>query len=127
MLVISTLFLVSGVFLRQRRTTDLRALGGMYRTQPAMAFLARIPLFSLAGVPPLSGFVAKVAVIAPMLETGQYLLAAVALCVSLLTVLSMARLWEEAIWKPAPVPSSAAVPQPRLVVPLVAPIVFLVG
>jgi multicomponent Na+:H+ antiporter subunit D len=127
MLVISTLFLVSGVFLRQRRTTDLRALGGMYRTQPAMAFLALIPLFSLAGVPPLSGFVAKVAVIAPMLETGQYLLAAVALCVSLLTVLSMARLWEEAIWKPAPVPSSAAVPQPRLVVPLVAPIVFLVG
>ena len=28
MLVISTLFLVSGLFLRQRRTTDLRALGG---------------------------------------------------------------------------------------------------
>jgi len=45
----------------------------------------------------------------------------------LLTLFSMARLWEESIWKPAPVPSSAAVPQPRLVVPLVAPIVFLVG
>jgi multicomponent Na+:H+ antiporter subunit D len=127
MLVISTLFLLSGLFLRQRRTTDLSALGGMYRTQPAIAFLALIPLFSLAGVPPLSGFVAKVAVIAPMLDTGRYLLAAVALCVSLLTVLSMARLWEESIWKPAPVPSSASVPQRHLVVPLVAPIVFLVG
>jgi multicomponent Na+:H+ antiporter subunit D len=126
MLVISTLFLVSGLFLRQRRTTDLNALGGMYRSQPAIAFLALVPLFSLAGVPPLSGFVAKVAVIAPMLDSGQYLLAGVALSVSLLTVLSMARLWEESIWKPAPVTSSASVPQRRLGVPLVAPIVFLV-
>ena len=66
MLVISTLFLVSGLFLRQRRTTDLTALGGMYRSQPAIAFLALVPLFSLAGVPPLSGFVAKLAVITPM-------------------------------------------------------------
>jgi len=41
-------------------------------------------------------------------------------------VLSMARLWDESIWKPAPVISSASVPQRRLVVPLVAPIVFLV-
>src|SRR3954463_12201108 len=30
MLVITTLFLVSGLFLRQRRTTDLRQLGGLY-------------------------------------------------------------------------------------------------
>ena len=127
MLVISTLFLVSGLFLRQRRTTDLNALGGMYRSQPAIAFLALVPLFSLAGVPPLSGFVAKVAVIAPMLDTGHYVLAGVALSVSLLTVLSMARLWEESIWKPAPAPSSASVPQRRLVVPLVAPIMFLVA
>ena len=127
MLVISTLFLVSGLFLRQRRTTDLNALGGMYRSQPAIAFLALVPLFSLAGVPPLSGFVAKVAVIAPMLDTGHYVLAGVALSVSLLTVLSMARLWDESIWKPAPVISSASVPQRRLVVPLVAPIMFLVA
>ena len=127
MLVISTLFLVSGLFLRLRRTTDLHALGGLYRSQPAVACLALIPLFSLAGIPPLSGFVAKVAVVTPMLGTGQYLLAAVALCVSLLTVLSMARLWEESFWKPAPVRASSSVPQPRLGLPIVAPIAFLVS
>ena len=126
MLVISTLFLVSGLFLRQRRTTDLHALGGVYRSQPAVACLALIPLFSLAGIPPLSGFVAKVAVVAPMIGGGQYLLAAVALCVSLLTVLSMARLWEESFWKLAPMPASSSVPQPRLGLPIVAPIAFLV-
>ena len=127
MLVISTLFLVSGLLLRQRRTTDLSALGGLYRSQPAVACLALIPLFSLAGVPPLSGFVAKVGVITPMFGGGQYPLAAVALSVSLLTVLSMARLWEEAFWKPAPVASSASAPHARLTLPILAPIVFLVG
>jgi multicomponent Na+:H+ antiporter subunit D len=127
MLVISTLFLVSGLFLRQRRTTDLHALGGLYRSQPAVACLALIPLFSLAGIPPLSGFVAKVGVVAPMLGAGQYVLAAVALCVSLLTVLSMARLWEESFWKPASAPSSASAARPRLGTAILAPIVFLVS
>jgi multicomponent Na+:H+ antiporter subunit D len=126
MLVISTLFLASGLFLRQKRTTDLKALGGLYRSQPALACLLMIPLFSLAGVPPLSGFVAKVAVVAPMFGAGQYLLAAVGLSVSLLTVLSMARLWEESVWKPAPELSQSAIPQARLGVPIVAPIAFLV-
>lgn len=124
MLVISTLFLVSGLFLRQRRTTELSALGGLYQSQPAVACLALIPLFSLAGVPPLSGFVAKLAVVAPMISARQYLLAGVALSVSLLTVLSMARLWEEAFWKPAPAPASS--PRHRLGVAILAPIAFLV-
>jgi multicomponent Na+:H+ antiporter subunit D len=127
MLVISTLFLVCGLFLRHRRTTALGALGGLYRSQPALACLALIPLFSLAGIPPLSGFVAKVAVVAGMIGAGQYLLATVALCVSLLTVLSMARLWEESFWKPVPTPASSSVPQPRLGVAMVAPIAFLVS
>ena len=127
MVVIATLFLVSGLFLRQRRTTDLSALGGLYRTQPAVACLALVPLFSLAGIPPLSGFVAKLAVVTPMLAEGRYVLAAVALGVSLLTVLSMSRLWEEAFWKPVTFPSASAGSQPRLGAPIVAPIVFLVS
>jgi multicomponent Na+:H+ antiporter subunit D len=100
--VITSLFLISGLFLRQRRTTDLRALGGVYQKQPLVACLAMVPLFSLAGVPPLSGFIAKLAVIGAVLDSGRYWLAAVTLVVSLLTVVSMARLWDESFWKPAP-------------------------
>jgi multicomponent Na+:H+ antiporter subunit D len=85
-----------------------------------------VPLFSLAGTPPLSGFVAKVAVVTPMFAAGQYTLAAIALCVSLLTVWSMARLWEESIWKPPPMSGSSSVPPARLGMPIVAPIAFLV-
>ena len=123
MLVITSLFLISGLFLRQRRTTDLRALGGLYRTQPAVACLALVPLFSLAGIPPLSGFIAKLAVVGAALSVDQYALAAVALVVSLLTVLSMARLWDEAFWKPGPTNPAQA----RLSAAIVAPIALLVG
>jgi multicomponent Na+:H+ antiporter subunit D len=127
MLVISTLFLVSGLFLRQRRTTDLRVLGDVYRTQPLVACLAMIPLFSLAGIPPLSGFVAKLAVVAPMIGQQQYALAAIALTVSLLTVLSMARVWEEAFWKPAPDHALGSAHQPRLGAAILAPVTLLVS
>jgi len=122
MLVITTLFLVSGLFLRQRRTTDLRELGGLYQRQPAIACIAMIPLFSLAGVPPLSGFIAKVAVVGALLNSNHWVIAGVALATSLLTMLSMARVWEEAFWKP--VPSTPV--QARLNAAIVAPVAWLV-
>jgi multicomponent Na+:H+ antiporter subunit D len=127
MLVISTLFLVSGLFLRQRRTTDLRVLGGLYRSQPVVACLAIVPLFSLAGIPPLSGFLAKLAVVGPMIAGQQYALAAIALTVSLLTVLSMARVWEEAFWKRAPDHPTGWAPEPRLGGAILAPVALLVS
>jgi multicomponent Na+:H+ antiporter subunit D len=127
MLVISTLFLVSGLLLRQRRSTDLRLLGGLYQSQPLVACLAMVPLFSLAGTPPLSGFLAKLAVVVPMIASRQYALAAIALTVSLLTVLSMARVWEEAVWKPAPAPAPDSTHQPRLGRAILAPVALLVS
>jgi multicomponent Na+:H+ antiporter subunit D len=63
-----------------------------------------------------------------MIGAGQYPLAAVSLVVSLLTLWSMARLWEEAFWKPAPVRASKVVHEPRIGGALIlAPIVFLVS
>jgi multicomponent Na+:H+ antiporter subunit D len=123
MLVITTLFLISGWFLRQRRTTDLNALGDLYRVQPALACLAMVPIFSLAGIPPLSGFIAKLAVLGAVLDRAHYVVAAVALAASLMTVWSMARLWEGAFWKPAPTHPAQA----RLGTAIVAPIAFLVA
>ena len=117
-LVITNLFLVSGLFLRLRRTTQLPALGGLYRTHTAVAALAMIPLFSLAGVPPLSGFIAKLAIVEAALEVGRYWLAGLALAVSLLTVLSMARLWDEAFWKPAPPDATDAPLGPTMLAPI---------
>jgi len=98
----TNLFLVSGVVERLGGTPELKKLGGLYRAQPALGLLFLIPAMSLVGLPPLSGFVAKLSLVRAGLETGQYILVAIALGVSILTLFSMLKLWTEAFWKPAP-------------------------
>ncbi len=101
-LVITNLFLVSGVLLRLRRTTDLRSLGGLYVGQPLFSALAMVPIFSLAGVPPLSGFLGKLAIVDGTFAADAYGVGALVLAVGLLTLLSMGRAWAEGFWTPAP-------------------------
>jgi multicomponent Na+:H+ antiporter subunit D len=98
----STLFLVSGVSYRLYGTYDLKKLGGLYQNYPVLALLFMIPALSLAGIPPLSGFFAKFALITAGLALEQYLIVSTALIVSILTLYSMMKIWNEAFWKPLP-------------------------
>jgi multicomponent Na+:H+ antiporter subunit D len=98
--VITNLYLVSGVMLRVRRTSDIQGLGGMYRDHPMFSVLAMIPIFSLAGVPPLSGFLGKLAILEGTFDAGAYGTGAAVLVVGLLTLLSMGRTWADAFWRP---------------------------
>jgi multicomponent Na+:H+ antiporter subunit D len=113
-IVKADLFLVSGLVLRLRGTHHLKKLGGLYQTCPALASLFLIPALSLAGLPPLSGFFAKLALVQAGLEAGQFAIVAVALGVSLLTLFSMMKIWNEVFWKPSleesgPTPAGQAV------------------
>jgi multicomponent Na+:H+ antiporter subunit D len=56
----------------------------------------------LAGIPPLSGFWPKLALLQAGLQEEQYAIVAAALLTSLLTLLSMTRIWSEAFWKDRP-------------------------
>jgi len=98
----TNLFLVGGVIRAMRGTYDLKHLGGLKNAAPWLAVLFLIPAFSLAGIPPLSGFWAKLAVIRAGFEAGQYLLIAVALTAGVLTLVSMIKIWNEAFLKPDP-------------------------
>ena len=101
-IVKANLFLISGLIRHQGGSFDLPRLGGIYHRHGILALLFFIPAFSLAGFPPLSGFWAKMIVIRSSLEQGQFILAAVAAVVGLLTVFSMTKIWSEAFWKPRP-------------------------
>ena len=114
--VITNLFLVSGVLLRLRRTTDMTGLGGLYRSQPAFAALAMIPIFSLAGVPPLSGFLGKLAILEGTFQAGAYWVGGMVLVVGLLTLLSMGRTWADAFWRPSAPAGDMATPGTALLV-----------
>jgi multicomponent Na+:H+ antiporter subunit D len=101
-IVKTNLFLVSGVVRRVCGSFELKDLGGLYRSSPGLAILFLIPALSLAGVPPLSGFFAKLSLVQAGLGIGQYTIVAVALVVGLLTLFSMTKIWAEAFWKPQP-------------------------
>jgi multicomponent Na+:H+ antiporter subunit D len=98
----TNLFLVGGIVRQLGGTLELGSLGGLYRSRPGLSLLFLVPAFSLAGIPPLSGFWGKLVLVKAGLDSGHYLVTAVALGVSLLTLYSMTKLWNEAFWKDAP-------------------------
>ncbi|RJR30752.1 MAG: Na+/H+ antiporter subunit D, partial [Desulfobacteraceae bacterium] len=98
-IVKTNLFLVSGVANRLGGSYELKELGGLYGRYPWLAALFLIPALSLAGMPPLSGFWAKLLLIKAGLEEERYAIVIVALIVGLLTLYSMIKIWNEAFWK----------------------------
>lgn len=54
---------------------DISSLSGLWRTQPMLAFLLAMLLFSMAGIPPLAGFFAKWYVFIAAVNGGLYWLA----------------------------------------------------
>jgi multicomponent Na+:H+ antiporter subunit D len=107
-IVKTNLFLISGIVLRLHGTLELKRLGGVYRTRPLLGVLFLVPALSLAGLPPLSGFFGKLVLLQASLEVGAYFIAAVAVGVSLFTLMSMMKLWNEAFWKDPPDDAEAA-------------------
>ncbi|VGO17332.1 Na(+)/H(+) antiporter subunit D [Pontiella desulfatans] len=103
-IVKTNLFLVAGAINRIKGTYDLHKLGGLYKEKPGLSILFIISAMSLAGVPPLSGFFAKLTLIIAGLRAESWLIVVVALGVSLLTLYSMTKIWTYVFWKPAPEP-----------------------
>jgi multicomponent Na+:H+ antiporter subunit D len=98
----SALFLTSGIVARMTGTTVLKELGGLYKRYPLLAVLFLVPALSVAGIPPLSGFWGKLALVQAGLQSKQYLLVAVALGVSVLTLYYLVTAWIELFWKNQP-------------------------
>lgn len=99
MLVKSNLFLISGMVEETEGSDKLSALGGMLRRNPFFASLFLLSALSLAGLPPLSGFFGKLFLIKEGLSLEDFWGVAVAIIVSILTLLSMTKIWNEVFLK----------------------------
>ena len=129
----SNLYLLSGLMERYGGSFQLKKLGGLLAASPLLGVLFFIPAMSLGGVPPLSGFFAKFAIVKAALASDSVFaawaggVAALALAVGLMTLFSMTKIWAEAFWKaPATKPDVERVPlETRFV--LLCPIVLLAG
>lgn len=106
----TALFLAAAVIERERGTGWLEHMGGLYRSRPEIAAVFGLAALSLAGIPPFAGFVAKFALARAGLELEAFAIVAVALAVSLLTLLSMSKIWLAVFWQPAEEASPPALP-----------------
>ncbi len=59
--------------------TDIVAYNGLYKSNPKLAFVMMLALFSLAGIPPFAGFFSKFFIFAAAAARGEYLLVFIAL------------------------------------------------
>ncbi len=94
----TALFLVTGLVEHTAGSAQLHRLGGLIRRAPVVAALFVLPALSLAGIPPLSGFLAKLAIVEAGLSAEQWLVVAAALLAGLGTVFSMSKTWSGVFW-----------------------------
>ncbi|MEM7532023.1 MAG: proton-conducting transporter membrane subunit [Chloroflexota bacterium] len=97
--------MASGSLLRKQ-------LGGLVTRRSALAVLFFCAAFSLAGVPPFSGFVSKLGLLQIALDSEQWLIAGVSVAVSVLTMINMAQLWQKVFWG-EPDPQKRVTPNPN--------------
>ncbi|MEY3019875.1 MAG: hypothetical protein RLZZ272_859 [Actinomycetota bacterium] len=114
MAVKAALFLGAGAVEHLTGTGRLDRLGGLARVHPWLAVGFVVPAFALAGLPPSSGFVSKYLVVLETFRAGSYAIGAVAVVVSLFTLLSMLKILLGAFWGEAgPDVPSEGVPAPH--------------
>lgn len=97
----ASLFLVNGLIRQYVGHTSLRALRGLTTVSPALALFFFLPAMSLSGIPPLSGFVAKLALFEAGVAAGGWLAyagIATGVLTSLLTLMAIFRIWTRGFW-----------------------------
>ena len=82
----SLLFLNSGAVVYATDTRDLNKLGGLYQKMPITTSTAMAGSLSISGLPPMGGFWGKLVIVLAAIEAGHYILAGIAVLVSIVTL-----------------------------------------
>src|SRR5690606_12654225 len=101
-IVKSNLLMITGIIQKIRDTIDMTRLGGLYHDYPKLSIIIAIAMFSLVGIPPLSGFWPKIQFFGESLRTGHYVLLAAIIFASFITLYVMIKMWSEVFWKTSP-------------------------
>ncbi|MEL6773250.1 MAG: proton-conducting transporter membrane subunit [Pseudomonadota bacterium] len=121
------MFLLGGIVARETGSERLDRIGGLWSAGPWLGVLFLIPMLSLIGIPPLSGFWAKFFMIRASFEDGAFLLGGLILVASLLTFLYLGRVFVAAFWQPYPGPAEEAPAATAPPLQLLLPVMVLAG
>lgn len=98
----TNLFLAAGIIKKIKGTLNMDSLGGMYSGYPVLSLMMAVIFFSLAGIPPLSGFWPKVYLFEAGFNTRSYVLLLALVVASFITLYVVGRLWVEVFWRETP-------------------------
>jgi multicomponent Na+:H+ antiporter subunit D len=99
-IVKTALFLTGGLVEHVGGSSRLSRVGGMLGTAPVIAVLFLVPALSLAGFPPMSGFIGKFALFDAGVGSASYWVVAAAVIAAFLTLFSMTKIWSGVFWNP---------------------------
>lgn len=98
MIVKALLFLIVGTIIFLTGKTRIYQMSGLIKNYPMLGWLFFIAMLSLAGIPPFSGFIGKFLIGEGAVETGSYVLLALAFISSLLVLYSLLRIFLNCFW-----------------------------
>ena len=110
-IVKASLFLVGGLVEQTEGTGAIDGATGVARRSPIIAVLFLPAALSLAGLPPFSGFVGKLGLLSAGLESQRWSIVAVSLLASVLTLVSMTKIWGGVFWGTPPERPVAKLPR----------------
>ncbi len=111
----TVLFLVGGLIEDDQGTSSLKRVSGLAARRPYLAVLFAVPAMNLAGLPPLSGFVAKLSLVDAGIDGQSIAIVVVSLVVSVFTLLSMSKIWLGVFWGTPTEPDATALADPTSV------------
>ncbi|RWR06520.1 Na+/H+ antiporter subunit D [Siminovitchia fortis] len=104
------LFLLAGTMIALTGHAKMERMSGLIRNYPVLGWLFFIVMLSLAGIPPLSGFLGKVLVSQGAIESGSYILLAISLISSLFVLYSLLRIFKQCFWGETTISEDEEVP-----------------
>jgi multicomponent Na+:H+ antiporter subunit D len=102
MVVMTALYLASGLAARICGGFSIALPGGIYRSHVALAGISLVLFFAVSGLPPFSGFWPKVILVKASLDVGAWWLAAAILLSGFMTTIAVGRVWLLTYWRNTP-------------------------